>query len=379
MELTSESLLLPTIRVNPKDKFMKYIHRYALFLMLVFCTSCGQNQTNAPQDNGRAGYSESQLKEAETSKVPMSMVRNVKQARNGDILIASYLGVFQYNGTSFTNISSEISSPSFWDVLEDRKGNLWFAAKDSGVYHLPAGETSFQHFTTKDGLASNMALHIYEDRTGNIWFGASRYDGKYFRTFTTKDGFPSNNIRLLLEDKTGKLWFGAQGENMFVYDTRLNGEVGQGKTFTVLKNNDGKAFNNVWSIIEDKKGNIWFGAPDGLWRYDGSTFTHVSQRGAYAIIQDKKGNIWTAGEVTRYGNVGALSRYDAKSLYDKTPTVTEIKSGGIMDFLCILEANDGSIWFGSGGGVYRYDGKTITDFKSKKDQEIIPLLILIKS
>ena len=38
--------------------------------------------------------------------------------------------------------------------------------------------------------------------------------------------------------------------------------------------------------------------------------------------------------------------------------------------LCnILEANDGSIWFGSMNGVYRYDGKTITDFKSKEDQK----------
>jgi len=53
------------------------------------------------------------------------------------------------------------------------------------------------------------------------------------------------------------------------------------------------------------------------------------------------------------------------------PTVTEIKSGGRMSFLCILEANDGSIWFGSagvdGGGVQRYDGKTITDFRRKED------------
>ena len=76
---------------------------FALFLMFVFHSSCGQNQTNSPQDNISKGhYSESQLKEAATSKVPMSMVRNVKQARNGDILIASYLGVFRYDGTSFT-------------------------------------------------------------------------------------------------------------------------------------------------------------------------------------------------------------------------------------------------------------------------------------
>jgi len=379
----------------------KLVLLFVLFLMTVFHTSCGQNKTDVPQDNRRVGYTESQLREADTSSVPMGMVRNVKQARNGDILIASYLGVFRYDGTSFTNLTSKIISArfaSFWDVLEDRKGNLWFGTRDSGVYYyngkslpagqaglptgqaglptgqagLPTGQAGFQHFTTKDGLSSNTAIHIYEDRAGNIWFGASRYDGKSpptgqagFRNFTTKDGFPSNSIRLLLEDKTGKLWFGAQGENMFVYD---------GKTFTVLKNKDGKAFNNVWSIIEDKKGNIWFGdnghdlSSYGLWRYDGSTFTKVSQRGAYAIIEDKKGNIWTTGAVNPNGHVWALSRYDAKYLYDKMPTVTEIKSGGPA--LCgILEANDGSIWFGGLGsqsGVYRFDGKTITDFKNKE-------------
>jgi hypothetical protein len=49
------------------------------------------------------------------------------------------------------------------------------------------------------------------------------------------------------------------------------------------------------------------------------------------------------------GPVWALSRYDAKSLYNKIPTVTEIKSGGRGGFWAILAANDGSIWFGSAG------------------------------
>ncbi len=341
---------------------------FTLFLMTVFLSSCKQKQTYAPPDIIR-----SETKDSVSNYGPTRMVRHVKQARNGDILIASYTGVWRYDGKLFTNITSAIKSPSFWDVLEDRKGNLWFGSKDSGVYLMPSGQTTFQHFTTKQGIASNMALHMYEDRAGNIWFGASRYDGKSFRNFTTKDGFPSNSIRLLLEDKTGKLWFGAQQEDMFVYD---------GKTFTVLKNKDGKAFNNVWSIIEDRKGNIWFGATiindprrdtlfveNGLWRYDGSAFTQINQKGAYSIIEDKKGNIWTTGDLTPpYGRVWALSRYDAKSLYDETPTVTEIMSGGPA-FLGILEANDGSIWFGSMNGVYRYDGKTITDFKSAGGQK----------
>ncbi|NSL87173.1 histidine kinase [Chitinophaga sp. Mgbs1] len=338
---------------------MKYARVYALLLVFAFHISCEQNAKNKPQDNISKGhYSESQLKEAVAFKVPASMVRNVRKDKNGNILIASYLGVFRYDGTSFTNLTSEIISPrfsSFWDVLEDRKGNLWFGTKDSGAYYYNG--KSFQHFTTRDGLGSNSALHIYEDKAGNIWFGTiggvSRYDGKSFRNFTTKDGLPNNDINSIMEDKTGKIWFGTRGDACY-YD---------GKTFTIFKNKDGKPFHNVWSIIEDKKGYIWFGDVDGLWRYDGSTFTNISQRGAYAIMEDKKGNIWTTGEVNP--KTWALSRYDQKTVYNKKPVVSEIMSGGRMDFLGILEADDESIWFGTGVGVRRYDGKTITDFKGK--------------
>jgi len=345
---------------------MKYAHVYALFLVFVFHTSCGQNQTNAPQDNIKT-----EIKDTVTSQVPNSMVRNIKQDRNGNILIASYKGVFRYDGKSFTNITSTISSPSFWDVLEDRKGNLWFATRDSGVYYYnckshPVGRAGFQHFTTREGLASNTVFHIYEDRAGNIWFGTlggvSRYDRKSFRNFTTKEGFSNNYVNTIIEDKTGKLWIGTRGET-FVYD---------GETFTTLTHN-GEAFNNVWSIIEDKKGNIWLGN-NGLWRYDGISFTKVTGRGASIIIEDKKGNIWTTGSVNPLGgNVWALSRYDQKSLYNKKPTVTEIMSIKGTGALCgILEANDGSIWFGALGpqsGVYRYDGKTITDFTNREGHQ----------
>ena len=358
---------------------MKYTSVYTLFLMIACHTAIGQNQTEPHHDN--INYN---IKDTVTSYGPHTMVRNVKQARNGDILIAaSYAGVFRYDGKSFTNIASKIGPRRYWDVLEDRSGNIWFASTDSGVYYYN-GKT-FEHFTTREGLADNRVMDIYEDRAGIIWFGTgggvSRYDGKSFQNFTTNEGLSNNDLTTIMEDKTGKLWFGTRGEPCY-YDIRPD-SIG-GKTFTVLKNKDGKAFNNVWSIIEDKNGSIWFGDEDGLWRYDpsaalrtgGSTIIKVSQRGAYAIIEDKKGNIWTTGAVNPNGGLWALSRYDQKTLYDKIPTVTEIKSGERMVFLGLLEASDGTIWFGSGSGVYRYDarlpdgqGKTITDFRRKEDQK----------
>lgn len=345
---------------------MKYKQSYPLFLIAIFITSCVQNQTSEPQNN-----SKSETKDTITAYGPKAMVRNIKKGRNGTILIAaSFAGVFRHDGKFFTKISSKVGSHRFWDVLEDRLGNLWFASTDSGVYYYNG--KSFRHFTNKDGLVNNSVMSIYEDKAGIIWFGTgggvSRYNGKSFRNFTTKDGLPNNGITTIMEDKTGKIWIGTRGDACF-YDE---------KGFTVFKNKDGKAFYNVWSIIEDRKGCIWFGGSivkdkkgdtlfveNGLWRYDGHTYIKVSQRGASAIIEDTKGNMWTTGSVNPNGTgLWTLSRYDQKSLYTKKPAVTEIMS--INKMLCgALEASDGSIWFGSLNGVYRYDGKTITDFKSK--------------
>ena len=329
---------------------IKYFPVYTLCWMLVCQTSCGQKQIETHTDN--INYS---IKDTVTSYGPNTMVRNVKKGSNDALLFAgSWGGVFRYDGKLFTNIASKIGSRRYWDVLEDSRGNLWFATTDSGVYYYN-GKT-FKHFTTKEGLSNNLVFSIYEDKAGNIWLGASRYDGTSIRNFTKKDELPGDGVRAMMEDKTGKLWF-ATGGGPYFYD---------GKTFTVLKNKEGKSFNNVWSIFEDKKGNIWFGDNDGLWRYNGNTYTKVSQRGAYAIIEDKKGNIWTTGAVS--ANVWALSRYDQQSLYNNNPTVTEIMSGPPA-FFGLLEAKDGSIWFGSGSGVYRYDGKYITDFRRKEDQK----------
>jgi len=319
--------------------------------MFIFCTSGkGQTKTGLP-----TGDIKSETKDVITSYGPNTMVRNIRRDRKGNMLIAaSRGGVFRYDGKSFTNITSKVSSARFWNVLEDRRGNLWLASTDSGVYYYHG--KSFQHFTTREGLANNQVICIYEDKTGNIWFGTgggvSRYDGKSFLNFATKQGLSNDDVTTIIEDKTGKFWIGTRGVAC-VYD---------GKTFTILTHN-GSTFKNVWSIIEDKKGNIWLGGSDGLWRYNGNTFTNLTQNFVGYIYEDKKGNIWTSSQTT---NGWVLSRYDEKSLYDKKPTVTEIKSEDEVTrrmIFGISEADDGSIWFGALDGVHRYDGNTVTDFK----------------
>jgi ligand-binding sensor domain-containing protein len=338
---------------------IRYIDKYVLPLMLIFCTSCGQNQAE-----GKKIIINSETKGVVTPYGPKWITRNVIQDRQGNIWIASFDGIFRYDGKSFLNITSKVTSARFFSILEDKKGNFWLGSIGSGVYYYDG--KSFQNFTTRDGLARNSVTCIYEDKTGNVWFGASRYDGKSFRNFTTKEGLSNNDVNSVIEDKTGKFWFATRGDT-FIYD---------GKTFSVFTH-DGKPFTNVRSMIEDKKGNIWLGGPEGLWRYDGSTFTNFTQKSVGHIIEDKKGNIWTCSESaespswvgSQTGNIQdwALSRYDGNSLSNERPTVSEIRNKGMI--FGFLIAFDGSIWFGGFDGVHRYDGNTITDFKDKGVQK----------
>ncbi|MES2794681.1 MAG: two-component regulator propeller domain-containing protein [Bacteroidota bacterium] len=217
----------------------KLVKLFSLFVISVFLTSCGQNQTELPKDNIK-----SEIKDIG----PNIMVRNIKKGRNGTILIAgpnnsSFGDVFRYDGKSFTNLTSKIGQHRFWDALEDRKGNLWFASTDSGVYYYPsaslsAGGKSFQHFTTTEGLANNRVMSVFEDKAGIIWFGTgggiSRYDGKSFRNFKNpnaplfyKEGNLNNDIYTIIEDKTGKLWVGTKGD-AFVYDPSATLRTGGG-------------------------------------------------------------------------------------------------------------------------------------------------------
>jgi len=346
---------------------------YALFLMLVFCTSCkGQVKTDLPKEKIK-----SETKDVSTSYGPNTSVRTIKQDRKGNMWLVSIEEVIRYDGKTFTNLTNKVGSHRIWDVLEDRRGNIWFATIDSGVYYYNG--KSFQHYTTGEGLASNSVFDIYEDKAGIIWFGtgggASRYDGKSFRNFKMNVPPPviqtdsihvsghhkqlqhpelywmvnetNNRVHTIIEDKTGKFWFGTWGYAS-VYD---------GKTFTTITSKNGKPFTKVRSIIEDKKGNIWLGGGGGLWRYNGTTFTQFTKNSVGYVYEDRKGNIWTSSESDN-GEVWALSRYDQKSLYNKKPTVTEIMSGG-NGLFGILEARDGSIWIGASDGVYRYDGKTV--------------------
>lgn len=292
-------------------------------------------------------------------------------------------------------INTQSSNPSngVGCSLQDKAGNLWFGVPGEGVYRYD-GQLVTQ-FTVKDGLNHNNVWCICEDNIGNIWFGTSdglcRYDGNTFTPITISINAGSNlhldsSVRLknkisvrsnggvteensvwsIIQDKLGTLWFGTT-DGIYTYD---------GKTFSFFTHTDGISnhtgvdINKVESILEDRTGKIWFGGrfTDGLFCYDGIALTHLKPDGDNWFvprIEDKSGNIWFG---TRMHNV---YRYDGASFTNFTDKALH---GWVTS---MAEDNKGNLWFSTEKGVAKFDGINMTSLTVKdglKDDYIYHLM-----
>lgn len=336
-----------------------------ILLLFIFVVSCKNKNVKKPQlqkelptktENKTADYDPYFIESNSINSTigPASITRSILQDRNGNIWLATWEGIIQYDGKTFINHTNKNNLKRFhvFSILEDKAGNIWFGTIGAGVY-LYDGKT-FTNFNKKDGLVHNSIGCFYEDKTGKIWIGTmdgiSVYNGSTFRNFTTKDGLTNNDVNTIIEDPTRKFWIGTRGEACYY----------QGTIFTNIINGEDKSFTNVRSIIEDAKGNIWLGGNDGLWRYNGSSFNKVAKNFVGYIYEDKKGNIWTSSESAESRGVWELLRYDEKML--GMITATSILKKQDM-FFGIFEDKEEGIWLGTLNGVCRYNGNTFNYFK----------------
>ncbi|HLO46271.1 MAG TPA: two-component regulator propeller domain-containing protein [Leadbetterella sp.] len=240
------------------------------------------------------------------------------------------------------------------------------------------------------GLSNDKGNNVHcslEDKAGNLWFGTTgdglfKYDpsaslrtgGKTFTQFTTSNGLNHNLVNDILEDKAGNVWIGTEA-GLMLYDPLATVKTG-GKSFTEIKipfrKNVPSKRNDVWSIMQDKSGKLWFATFDGVYTYDparrsdsnnlkpdGKSFnffkvtddtTDCIFKTEY-ILEDKAGNVWFGGRC----NVGVY-RYDpSASLSSGGKTITHLKPNGDDWAWPVLQDKKGNIWFSSWKGAYRYD------------------------
>ena len=204
----------------------------------------------------------------------------------GIFWVGNSMGVSRFDGERFTTFSiprPKVNDPNvvfspdrIASIAEDKKGNIWFATDGFGICKYDGN--AFTNFTTADGLCDNAINELMVDSKGNLWIGTyfggiSMYDGTKFTNFTKDGVIDGIEVSGLFEDSTGSIWFAAENEGVYKYD---------GNSFSHFDEDDGLLSNTILSIFEDREGRFWFGGWGGLFRYDGTAFTPVTDQGPWA-------------------------------------------------------------------------------------------------
>jgi signal transduction histidine kinase/ligand-binding sensor domain-containing protein/DNA-binding response OmpR family regulator len=135
--------------------------------------------------------------------------------------------------------------------------------------------------------------------------------------------------------------------------------------FTRIGPEAGLSQSNVTSILQDSRGFMWFGTPDGLNRYDGYKFTiyrndpkdstSLTDNHIKNLFEDSQGYIWIA---TTEGGLNRLDRGKDRFGHYRHDSHDP---GSISDnsINCISQDSEGYLWIGTRfGGLNRMDRKS---------------------
>ncbi len=205
--------------------------------------------------------------------------------KSGAIWVGTHSGVYQYepskeaSGAQGFSLFPLLNSIDVAGIFEDKNGNIWFASSDKGVYRYDG--KVIVNFNQKAGLGANYAGGIAQDPLGNMWFtmknGICKFDGKNFTEYTANDGLGGTEFWGVIVEQSGIVWITARGST-----TRFDSSIPlpNPKAFTVFTSADGINC-CVQSMFQDKSGNMWWGAGNGLFQFDGKRFYQVKKKGPW--------------------------------------------------------------------------------------------------
>ncbi len=322
-------------------------------------------------------------------------------------------GVSLFDGIKWSTLPDRNFSSTTYDiadaVIRDRQGNIWMSLRKDGAARWDGnGWTTFN--TRNSAIASDWSTCFTLDSLGFLWCGTinglCRFNGRQWRSFDMSDGLPDIYITDLLTDRQGNIWiitsYGglscltAEAIATFQEPPVYNPDI-ELKFYDKV---DGLVSNSVLCVAVDKQGNKWFGANDGISRFDGSVWTTFRpdssiRKDNYCrdIAVDTDGSIWFTSinsGVRRYDGSrwstfttadGLISNtvnhifidakgvkwfgtYQGVSRFDGTEWKSYTKTDGLLDNMvnALTVDNYGTAWFAVSGGVSCFDGSNWKSF-----------------
>ncbi len=221
------------------------------------------------------------------------------------------------------------------------------------------GATSnIQYLEIGQGLSYSFVPSILIDRNGYLWFGVDgnglcKYDGISITNYTQKEGLPNNNVLSLVEDKRGNIWIVTDG-GLCVFD---------GKNITQYTKKNGFSGNTISSVHKDKKENIWIiGSEISGIRFDGKNFIQFANGSKFSeeilnpFFEDSHGSLW-------YKTKSGIGKFEGKKFINYPIRKNKKDTSNYK----MIEDSNANIWVASVlEGIYRYDGKNFIQYFDKE-------------
>lgn len=295
------------------------------------------------------------------------------------------------SSSKFTNsplINSSLSSNDCYSVYCDRSGVIWVGTQGG----LDKFDKSKQKFITlnhipsnKNSLSNNFIQYIYKDKFANYWFGTrdnaidmvrfqnGDYTNPIVKNYSNSGDLSGAYVGGIYLDSKCNFWVASwSGGLNRVTNYCDNGVIDNYDKWRVIhyKNNPEDqstiCSNSVTSVIEDKKGRMWFSTTGGVAllenrepgkerfrnfvhnRYDPKSLPFNS---CYSIFEDSQERKWVA--TNRGGLILMHEEKDGKIWFDNfVHDKNDSTSISNNEVFVVFEDSKNNIWVGTSYGGF---------------------------
>lgn len=313
--------------------------------------------------------------DADPHSLSHNYVNDIRLTSDGSLWVATRKGINRYDAqlNRFTRYSTpmvsadSVSADDVMAIEETHDGRLWLATR-GGLYSFSRTDNQFQYHPLSDNTEPDndgLLWSVVKDQQGLLWVGhqdrgITRFNpvtGEH-RQYQHKQGLIFDDIRELYVDSANNVWAGSYGAGLFMLDTKR-------ERFVAIKHDTQEKSAIVWSVLEDRAGNLWVGDGSAVYvrapaaeKFTRFTYdeTNPASPGNYVVnelFEDAAGDIWLGyfpsgiDVVDRQASIFNNYRYSATD----SNTVTE---GGVLS---ALKDERGNLWIGAGYGLNYFDSK----------------------
>ncbi|UXX80062.1 hypothetical protein N7E81_02945 [Reichenbachiella carrageenanivorans] len=234
----------------------------------------------------------------------------------------------------------------------EEQGTVWLGTRTRGLIRYDIAKKEFKDIKLSpvDVGLSHHVRYIARANDGNLWVSIAgngvyhiNHQGELLEHFNTRMGFYHNEIFAILPDQAGNIWFGAQSVGLAL--------LKPGKEMAFLTKDDVFPARDINSISQDQTGMIWIATSgSGLYSFNGNNFQRFDEETGLlsnfcnAVEVDSAGQVWVGhrkGLSLIQSSYGIVRRFNHPSELGETEAILN----------AVTKDAKGNIWFGNPYGV----------------------------